>query len=209
VLADRTASTALAENLAQVEFVAILGLMMITSGFVIMLSHRLRLLLGRIFAIKLLKPLAPLYERISGAFGAYRYQYGALLGAFAVGVVTVLLTGLVDMAMVAGLRGQIAPIYIFLFNPIIAVALIVPISIGGLGTGSVLYVYFYGLVGVPETLAFALSLVKQAVIYVGSLPGGVLWLRAKEQQGTAERGAPGGGAGEQGRVVNRRVRVED
>ncbi|HXW01151.1 MAG TPA: lysylphosphatidylglycerol synthase transmembrane domain-containing protein [Anaerolineae bacterium] len=202
VLADSTTSTALAENLAQVEFVAILGLMIITGGFAIMLSHRLRLLLGRIFALKLLKPLAPLYERISGAFGAYRYQYGALLGAFAVGVVTVLLTGLVDIAIVAGLHGEIAPIYIFLFNPIIAVALIVPISIGGLGTGSVLYVYFYGLVGVSATLAFALSLVKQAVVYIGSLPGGALWLRAKEQGGSR-------GAEERGRVMDRRVRVED
>ncbi|RME72953.1 MAG: hypothetical protein D6784_12680, partial [Chloroflexi bacterium] len=86
----------------------------------------------------------------------------------------------------AGLHGSIPPIYIFLFNPIIAVALIAPISIGGLGTGSVLYVYFYGLVGVPQTLAFALSLVKQAEIYVGSLPGGVLWLRKSETGSRAE-----------------------
>jgi hypothetical protein len=209
VLADRTTSTTLAENMAQVELVAILGLIIITGGFTIMLSHRLRLLLGRVFVIKLLKPLAPLYERISEAFGAYRYQYGALLGAFTVGVVTVLLTGLVDMAIVAGLHGEIAPIYIFLFNPIIAVALIVPISIGGLGTGSVLYVYFYGLVGVPETLAFALSLVKQAVVYIGSLPGGVLWLRAKEQGGSRGADPEGAFGSEHGRVVNRRLRVED
>lgn len=189
----------LADNLAQVEIVAVIGLGVITGVFVIMLSHRLRLLLGRLFDFKLLRPLAPLYQRISDAFGAYRYQYGALLAAFAVGVVTVLLTGLVDLAIVAGLHGTIAPIYIFLFNPIIAVALIAPISIGGLGTGSVLYVYFYGLVGVPETLAFALSLIKQAVVYVGSLPGGVLWLRARE-----ERESRGGL-----RIEDRRLRIED
>lgn len=202
VPANPTGGDKLAENLAQVEVIALLGLVVITGGFVVMLSHRLRLLFGRIFSVKLLSPLAPLYFRISGAFGAYRYQYGALLGAFAVGVVTVLLTGLVDLAIVAGLHGEIAPIYIFLLNPIIAVALIAPISIGGLGTGSVLYVYFYGLVGVPETLAFALSLVKQAVVYGGSLPGGVLWLRAREQQGS-------GAAGEQGRIKDRGLRIEE
>ena len=54
-------------------------------------------------------------------------------------------------------------------------------SIGGLGTMSAFYVYFYGLVGVPGTLAFALSLIKQAIIYVGSLPGGILWLRRREK----------------------------
>jgi hypothetical protein len=37
-------------------------------------------------------------------------------------------------------------------------------------------------VGVPETLAFALSLIKQAVIYLGSLPGGVLWLRGRRKR---------------------------
>ncbi|MCL4298368.1 MAG: flippase-like domain-containing protein [Anaerolineae bacterium] len=185
----------LAENLTQVEIVAVMGLAIISGAFVIMVSHRLRRLLSRIFAFKFLSPLAPLYRRVSDAFGAYRYQYRALLAAFVVGVITVLLTGLVDLAIVAGLHGEIAPIYIFLLNPIIAVALIAPISIGGLGTGSVLYVYFYGLVGVAEPLAFALSLVKQAVVYLGSLPGGVLWLRTREQgesRGAEEQGSKGG-----------------
>lgn len=181
-----TQQTALTQNLTQVEIIAVIGLLVITGGFAVMLSFRLRQWIGQLFELNFLRPLSPIYQRLSDAFGAYRYQYGALLAAFAVGVITVLLTGLVDIAIVAGLRGEIAPIYIFLFNPIIAVLLIVPISIGGLGTGSVLYVYFYGLVGVPETLAFALSLVKQAVIYVGSLPGGVLWLRNRESSGRVE-----------------------
>jgi hypothetical protein len=171
----------LAQNLAQVEFVAIIGMIVLLAGFAVMLSHRLRQLIGKLFFLKPLKPLAPLYERISGAFGAYRYQYKALLMAFGIGVITVLLTGCVDIAIVAGLHGHISPIYIFLLNPIIAIALIAPISIGGLGTGSVLYVYFYSLVGVPETLSFALSLVKQGVVYLGSLPGGLLWLRHSKE----------------------------
>ena len=170
---------ALAASLAQIEGVAIAGMGVILAAFAVMLSHRLRQLIGRLFEIKFLRPLQPLYCRLSDAFGAYRYQYGALLGAFGVGVITVLLTGLVDIAIVTGLHGDIAPIYIFLLNPIIAVALIVPISIGGLGTGSVLYIGMYGLVGVAQPLAFALSLIKQLVVYLGSLPGGALWLRGK------------------------------
>jgi hypothetical protein len=177
VVPSEEIGSALAQNLSQVEIIAVIGLLVIAGSFAVMLSYRLRQLVGGMFTIGFLHPLAPLYQRISDAFGAYRYQYGALLWAFGVGVVTVLLTGLVDIAIVAGLHGEIPPIYIFLLNPIIAVALIAPISIGGLGTGSLLYVYFYGLVGVPVALAFALSLVKQTVVYVGSLPGGVLWLR--------------------------------
>jgi hypothetical protein len=194
ILPTGPSASALTKNLTQVEIVAIIGLAVIAGGLGVILSYRLRQLVGQLFRLSFLRPLAPLYHCLSEALGAYRYQYGALLLAFAAGVVTVLLTGLVDIAIVAGLRGEIAPIYIFLFNPIIAVLLVVPISIGGLGTGSVLYVYFYGLVGVPETLAFALSLIKQAVIYVGSLPGGVLWLRNRERRmgrGAEEQGSGG------------------
>ncbi|MBN1220338.1 MAG: flippase-like domain-containing protein [Anaerolineae bacterium] len=181
--AEQNADQSLTDSLTYVGGVAIIGTVTIAVIFAMMLSHRLRQLIGKLFAIKFLQPLQPLYQQLSGAFGAYRYQYGALLGAFSVGVATVLLTGLVDVIIVAGLPGKINPIYIFLFNPIIAVALAAPISIGGLGTMSLLYVYFYGLVGTPGTLAFALSLVKQAIIYLGSLPGGVLWLRRRTRGG--------------------------
>lgn len=168
---------ALIENLTQAQFVAIIGLLVLMAIFAVLVSHRLRTLFGKLFEFRLLKPLAPLYQQISDAFGAYRTQYRALLWAFLMGIANILLTSLVDIVIIAGLNGHIEPIYVFLFNPIIAVILVAPISIGGLGTMSVLYVYFYGLVGVPEALAFALSLVKQAIIYLGSLPGGVLWLR--------------------------------
>jgi hypothetical protein len=184
-IGETPTNQALTSSLTQIEWVAVIGMIFITIIFAVMLSYRLRQLMGKLFVLQFLKPLQPLYQRLSDAFGAYRYRYGALLLAFGVGITTALLTGLVDIAIVAGLHGDIAPIYIFLLNPIIAVALIVPISIGGLGTGSVLYIGFYGLVGVPYELAFALSLVKQAVIYLGSLPGGgMLWLRRQEKKTT-------------------------
>ncbi len=180
---DATQSETITRNLSLVTMIAMIGMTMLAIGFAVVLSNRLRNLVGKLFEIKILTPLAPLYQGISEAFGAYRHQYKALLGAFSVGVLTVLLTGFIDVAIVAGLNGNIPPIYIFLFNPMIAILLIAPISIGGLGTGSVLYVYFYGLVGVPQTLAFALSLIKQGVIYIGSLPGGFLWLRSRWAKG--------------------------
>ena len=178
---DPNTDPALIRSLTQVQTVAVVGTGVMLLGFGIILSHRLRQLTGKLFVIKFLQPFQPLYLRLSNAFGAYRYQYRALMVAFGAGVGTVILTGLADIAIVAGLRGTVPPVYIFLFNPIIAIALAVPISIGGLGTGSVLYVYFYGLVGVSEPLAFALSLVKQAIIYLGSLPGGLMWLRRPQK----------------------------
>jgi uncharacterized protein (TIRG00374 family) len=123
----------LVQNLTQVEIGAFVGLFIILAVFAVMLSHRLRNLVGQLFRIKFLKPLGPIYEQLSTAFGAYRQQYRALLAAFIVGLANPLLTGLVDLMILAGLGEQINPLYVFLFNPIIAFALIVPISIGGLG----------------------------------------------------------------------------
>ena len=71
---------------------------------------------------------------------------------------------------------------IFLFNPLIALVLMIPISIGGLGVNQTAYPFFYGLAGVPVAHALAVSLLMQAVIILGSLPGGVLWLVGKRQQ---------------------------
>jgi hypothetical protein len=179
--AQTAEAKALGQILKQIELLTIIGMVLMLAGFAVILSHRLRQLAGKLFEIKLLQPLQPLYHLLSEAFGAYRYQYKALIWAFGVGVGTVLLTGLIDIAIVAGLHGQIDPLYIFLFNPIIAIALIAPISIGGLGTGSLLYVGLYGLVGAPAALVFALSLVKQAILYLGSLPGGLLWLQNRRK----------------------------
>lgn len=165
----------LVQNLTLVQGVAFLIMSVIVVVFALMLSHRLRLLIGRIFTVKFLAPLAPIYQQLSNAFGSYRHQYRALLIAFVVGLANPLLTGLVDVSILAGLNKQVDPLYIFLFNPIIAFLLMIPISIGGLGTGSLLYIGAYGLVGVPSTTAFALSVIKQLVIYVSSLPGGFLF----------------------------------
>ena len=172
---------ALINTLLQLTVLTVAGMTAIVMGFSVALSRRLRNLMGQFFEIKLLKPAAPLYWGVANAFGAYRHKYMALFLSFTVGVGTVLITGVIDVVLVAGLGGQVDPIYIFLFNPIIAILLILPISIGGLGTGSVLYVYFYGLVGMAEALAFALSLVKQLTIYLGSLLGGILWLRSRRK----------------------------
>jgi hypothetical protein len=165
----------LARNLAQVQIGAFVVMFGIVVVFAMMLSERLRRLVGLVFTIKFLKPLAPIYLKLSDAFGAYRHQYMALFLAFIIGLANPILTGLVDVAIIAGLKADINPLYVFLFNPIIAVSLVIPISIGGLGAMSALYIYFYSLVGIPEATAFALSLIKQLIVYLGSVPGGIIW----------------------------------
>lgn len=173
------------ENLKGVEAAAMIGLAIFVAGFATILSRRVRALLGHLFAWKLLAPLAPIYNRLSNALNAYRHSYGPLALAFCTGLVTIVLTNFTDYFIVQSLGGGIPLIYIFIFNPIIAFVLAFPISIGGLGVTQAVYPFFYGLVGVPASLAFTVSLLKQLIVYVTSLIGGLLWWRGRAGAGEA------------------------
>ena len=170
-------------ELQGVEAAAVAGVVLVGGGFVVVLSRRVRVLLARVFQWKPLVRLYPLYERVSEAIGAYRYRYGSLAAAFCLSLLTLVLTNFTDYLIAQSLGGGMPLIYIFIFNPIIAFVLLAPISIGGLGVTQAIYPFFYGLVGVQSGLAFAVSLLKQLVIYVTSLPGGVLWWRGRSGAG--------------------------
>ncbi len=168
-----------------VMYVAFLALTLVAGGFGVLLSRRLRALLGRLFEWRWLIPLAPVYGRISDAFGAYRFRYGALALAFLVGLGGLMLSNLVNWLLAESIGGGIPFLYICLFNPLIALVLLVPVSIGGIGVKQNAYPFFFGLLGVPRGLALALSLLMQAVVIVASLPGGVLWWRLRAAKATA------------------------
>lgn len=160
--------------LAWVAVAGVLALVMLAG---ILLSRRLRRLIDRLFANTLLSPLARMWSSLSLAFEAYRFQYRALALAFGIGLLGILTTTTVNYVLSLSLGGDIPFLHVLLFTPLIALVLIIPVSIGGLGLNQVAYPYFYGLVGVSTELALGLSLLIQAVQILCSLPGGVLWLR--------------------------------
>ena len=157
------------------------------STFALLLSRRLRGLISRLFTWRLLAPLAPMWERVSDAFNAYRFKYGALALAFGVALVGIACTSAVNWCLSQSMGGQMSLPVILLFNPLIALVLMVPISIGGIGVSQTAYPFFYGLAGVPAAHALAVSLLMQAVMIVASLPGGVFWLMWKRQRPATER----------------------
>ena len=166
-------------ELQGIEAAAAAGLVLTAGGFGVILSRRVRAGLARVFEWKPIARLAPTYGRVSEALNAYRYGYGPLAAALCLSLVTLVLTNLTDYLIAQSLGGGVPLIYIFIFNPIIAFVLLAPISIGGLGVTQAAYPFFYGLVGVSTSLAFAVSLLKQLVIYGTSLPGGMLWWRGR------------------------------
>lgn len=166
-------------DLVVVGAVAIVALAALVFAFAVLFSRRLRIVLARLFDWSLLRPLAPVYGRLADAFGAYRFRYKTLLTAYLIGMTGLMLTNAVNYLLSQALGGGISFLAIALFNPLIALVLLIPISVGGLGVNQNAYVGFYGLVGVPHDHALAVSLLIQALIIISSLPGGLLWLRGR------------------------------
>lgn len=168
-------------DLEAVEGVAALALAVLAIGFGVLLSRRLRALLARLFDRRFLRPLAPIWQGISDALNAYRFRYSALAAAFGIGLLGILCTTLVNWALSQAVGGLMSLPAILLFNPLIALVLMLPISIGGLGLNQAAYPFFYGLGGVPADHAVAVSVLMQAIIVTGSLPGGLFWLRGRQK----------------------------
>jgi hypothetical protein len=167
--------------LKQMEWVAIVAVLALAGVFAILLSRRLRALISRLFCWRWLAPAAPFWGRVSSAFDAYRFRQDALALAFGVALIGIACTTTVVWCLSQAMGGLMPLGEIFLFNPLIALVLMIPISIGGIGVSQTAYPFFFGLVGVPAVHALAVSLLMQAVAFIGSLPGGFFWLRGRKK----------------------------
>jgi len=165
----------------EVAVVAAIALLALCGVFALMLSDRLRRLIGRLFRTSLLSRLAPVYERLSRALSAYRRSYGALALGFCISILVLSIGSVVNYLISLSLGGGISLLHIFLFTPLITFVLLIPISVGGIGLNQSAYVFFFNLVGVPEQKSLAISLLMQAIIIISSLPGGVLWWRKRSR----------------------------
>jgi uncharacterized protein (TIRG00374 family) len=63
----------------------------------------------------------------------------------------------------------------FALIPIILIILLIPITINGLGTSQLAFVWLFGQVGVPTAESFTLSVLAVSLGIVGNLPGGILY----------------------------------
>jgi uncharacterized protein (TIRG00374 family) len=163
----------------RLEWIAIVALAALGMAFAVMLSRRFRSLVSAVFALRWFAPAAPIWGKLSDAFNAYRFQYGALVAAYGVGIVGIFCTALVNWCLSLSMGGLMPLSVIFLVNPLIALVLMLPISIGGLGVTQAIYPFLYSLAGVPAGHALAVSLMMQLIVFLGSLPGAVLWVRGE------------------------------
>lgn len=85
----------------------------------VLLSRRVRNLVGKFFTISFLRPLAPIWASLSQAFEAYRTHAGTLVLAYGVGLCGIASTVMVNYVLSQALGGGIPLLYIFLFTPLI------------------------------------------------------------------------------------------
>lgn len=124
----------------------------------------------------------PVAENVYRSLQVYRFRYRALALNVLISTAIVVLTALVWYLVGRAVGINDVSFFTFLmFNPIIAFLLLIPISFNGLGAKEAIVVFFFGLVGVPEANALAMSLLFHVIVVVTSLPGGLVWFSKRRQ----------------------------
>lgn len=152
---------------------------LVIAAFSLLLSRRVMLRLTFLFKYPVVSAFKPAAQRVFVALQIYRHSYKALLQALALSLSVVILTSFTQWMISEALGLGIGLFYFLLFNPLIAFVLLVPLSVNGIGLKEAAFVFFLGLVGVPQAAALSLSLVFHAIIVISSLPGGFVWFRER------------------------------
>lgn len=179
VMAVLAAVTLTRAELEQIEIATVLAASVLILGAALLFSRRASRRLRWVFDYAPLVPLRPIAQRVYHALQVYRHSLPAL-GLNLLLSATIVVDTTFVWYVVARALGVDAPLFdFFLFNPLIAFVLLIPISFNGLGPKEASAVFFFGLVGVPSELALSMSLIFHLLILLTSLPGGVLWWRER------------------------------
>lgn len=116
-------------------------------------------------------------ERIRRLYGAFRgYDRDSLLRATGVSFVFNVLLILANYFVGLALGADISLLYYWIFVPITSVVTMLPVSLNGLGIREMSYVALFTQAGVPEQVAFSMSLSFYAFTVISGLIGGVLYI---------------------------------
>jgi glycosyltransferase 2 family protein len=117
----------------------------------------------------------------------FRNQGGALLAAFVASTVVQISRIYVHYLVGLALGVRIAAGYYFLFVPILAALISLPISLNGLGVREGAAVVLFGMAGLTKEQAFAVPFVTYLVSVVISLLGGLIFLSRPPRRAIAQR----------------------
>jgi len=120
------------------------------------------------------------YTRLQDLVTAYRRQWGRMGSIFLISLAVQILRVAVHWTAGLGLGLAISPAFYFCFIPIMALAGVVPVNVGGWGIPQSLGAYLYGLPGVlpdglanPAASAAAIAFLPSVLGFVVMLGGGI------------------------------------
>ena len=118
------------------------------------------------------------FKRIYEAFHLYSRAGRTLLAVLAVSLVVQALRTVVHYEIAKAMGLDIPVIYFFLFVPVIAIFIALPISIGGLGVREGLGIFFFckAVPGLTSEQAFMMGFLAYVVGVAVSLAGGAIYL---------------------------------
>jgi hypothetical protein len=114
--------------------------------------------------------------RLLSAIRAYAARHGdlsnVLLGSLGVQVLRIVQAYLLGLAV-----GITQPLSTYVaFIPLILLVMLLPVTVNGLGTSQLAFVWAFGQAGVAASLSFPLSILFVALGIVGNLPGVLLYV---------------------------------
>lgn len=152
---------------------------------VAILSRRLKMLVERLLnRLSFLRFALPIWTKLANAFNVYRHEYRALLLTAFCSTLIVLLTSVNIWLIAQAIQpDSISMLEVLTINPIIVfVALVLPLSPGGLGVRQSVFAATFLLMGAGGELGFAVGLLQQFIGYLVSLPGGYWWVRGNARR---------------------------
>jgi uncharacterized protein (TIRG00374 family) len=176
-LALVTTLPALASFHLTVLYLALVGFFVLSVTVVWAVFHpRARLAMGAVLDRLGLGRLRPALDELSARLVHYRGQRPLMLQLLAIALVTQLSRVGVHVLVGRALGLDVPTPYFFLFVPLLAVIVSLPISLNGIGVREGAGVLLFGLVGVERAQAFSLQFTTYLVSVAVSLLGGVVFL---------------------------------
>ncbi len=121
------------------------------------------------------RPLKKVAAELTQATRAYA-RYHAQLAKVLAGSGGVQLLRITQAYCLGRALGIDAPLAVYVtFIPLILLVMLLPVSVNGIGTSQMAFVWFFGRAAVPQAESFALSVLFVALGVVGNLPGGILY----------------------------------
>lgn len=123
-----------------------------------------------------LSRLSPVLEELAQRMSGYRGQRTLLLELFAIAMAVQVMRIGVHVLVSRALGLDVPVTYFFLFVPLLAVIVSLPISLNGIGVREGAGILLFGLVGLDKASAFSLQFTTYLVAVAVSLIGGLVFL---------------------------------